>query len=82
MSQTTTVYDPLLTTFAHVEAMPDEAARQRFGELMWYADRNVALPDEELDEVVILAARFGVKLIWRHFCLKTWQWKEGRGEGT
>lgn len=61
---------------------PTDPARQRLAELLWYADHNIALPEEELAEVEKLAERFGVKLVWRHFDFRTWQWKEGRGEGN
>lgn len=68
--------------FAQAEAMPVEQAGQRLAELMWYAEHNVLLPDEELLEVAILAARLGVRLAWRHMVLSEGVWREGRyGEG-
>lgn len=72
--------DPAAATFERVEAMTADQATARYAELMYYANRNIALPDEELDEVVLLAARLGRRLVWRHYCLKTFQWKEGRGD--
>ena len=58
--------------------MTDEAARCRLAELLWYADNNIALPDEELVEVEKLAAEFGVKLAWRYFELNTGELRDGR----
>lgn len=61
--------DPLLAAFQAAEAMPEAAAWKRLAELLWYARHNIALPDEELDEVAVLAARLGVRLGWRRLML-------------
>ena len=59
---------------------PDDPARRRLAELLWYAQHNIALPDDELAEVERLAGELGVKLTWRHFVLgKVNEWREGRG---
>ena len=74
-----TTPDPLLAAFQAANAMPEDAARQRLAELLWYAAHNIALPDEELDEVVLLAARLGVRLRWRRLELngsREWHWRE------
>ena len=59
-----------------------ERDSQRLGELLGYMARNIALPDNELAEVELLAARLGVALEWRHVVLgdiKQYQgWQEGR----
>ena len=71
--------DPLLAAFQAAEAMPEETAWQRLAELLWYARHNIALPDEELDEVAVLAARLGVRLRWRRLKLngdREWRWRE------
>lgn len=70
--------DPAAATFERVEAMTADQATARYAELMYYANRNIALPDEELDEVVMLANRLGRPLVWRHFDLRTFEWREGR----
>lgn len=68
--------------FAQIEAMPAEQAGQRLAELMWYAEHNILLPDGELLEVAMLAARLGIRLAWRHMVLSEGVWREGRyGEG-
>lgn len=71
--------DPLVTAFQTAEALPEAAAWKRLAELLWYAKHNIALPDEELDEVVVLAARLGVRLRWRRLELngdREWHWRE------
>ena len=70
--------DPLVAAFQTVNAMPEEAAWKRLAELLWYAGHNIALPDEELDEVAVLAARLGVRLRWRRLELGRHggEWKE------
>lgn len=71
--------DPLLAAFQAANAMPEADARQRLAELLWYAAHNIALPDEELDEVAVLAARLGVRLRWRRLRLdgdREWHWRE------
>lgn len=70
--------DPAAALFARIEAMTTEQAWQRYAELMYYADRNIALPDDELDEIALLAARLGRPLVWRHYDLRTFEWREGR----
>lgn len=64
--------------FQRIEGLSTDQAWQRYAELMWYADRNIALPDEELDEVTMLAAKLGRPLVWRHYDLRTFEWREGR----
>ena len=72
--------DPLVTAFQAAEAMSEADARQRLATLLWYAAHNIALPDEELDEVSLLAARLGVLLRWRRLTLngdREWHGREG-----
>lgn len=80
MSDATAAPDPLVAAFQAAEAMPEDAARQRLAELLWYAAHNIALPDEELDEVAVLAARLGVRLRWRRLELGKhggeWSWRD------
>lgn len=71
--------DPLLAAFQTAEALPADAAWKRLAELLWYAKHNIALPDEELDEVAVLAARLGVRLRWRRLKLngdREWHGRE------
>lgn len=72
--------DPLLAAFQATEALSDADAWKRLSELLWCARHNIALPDEELDEVSVLAARLGVRLGWRRLELGKhggeWRWLE------
>lgn len=72
--------DALVTAFAAAEAMTAEQAGRRLSELMWYAERNILLPDSELAEVVVLAAKLGYRLAWRHMVLSEQEWRPGRHE--
>ena len=73
--------DPMIAAFQAAEAMPEEAAWKRLAELLYYARHNIVLPDEELDEVTVLAAKLGVRLRWRRLVLGKhggeWEWREG-----
>ena len=72
--------DPLISAFQAAEAMSEADAWKRLAELLWYAQRNIALPDSELDEVTVLANRLGVRLRWRRLELGRhggeWKWRE------
>ena len=74
-----TTPDPLVVAFEAAEAMSEAEAWKRLATLLWYAQHNVALPDEELDEVVVLSNRLGVRLRWRRLRLdgdREWHWRE------
>lgn len=62
--------------------MTAQVDKARLGELLGYMARNIALPDNEIEEVERLAHSLGVALEWRHAELgdfHQWQgWKEGR----
>lgn len=81
-----TTPDPLVAAFQAAaprgHPMTTEQAGQRLAELMWYAERNVLLPDSELAEVATLAAKLGIRLAWRHMVLSEGVWREGRYEGN
>ena len=73
------ISDPLVAAFQAANAMPEADAWKRLADLLWYAKLNIALPDEELDEVAVLAARLGVRLRWRRLELngsREWHWRE------
>lgn len=72
-----TTPDPFLAAFQAAEALPEDAAWKRLAELLWYAKHNIALPDEDLDEVVLLANRLGVRLRWRRLELNgSREWRD------
>ena len=73
------ISDPLVAAFQAANAMPEADAWKRLADLLWYAKHNIALPDEELDEVAVLAARLGVRLRLRRLELngsREWHWRE------
>ena len=79
MSDATAAPDPLVAAFQAAEAMPEADAWKRLAELLWYAARHLALPDEELDEVAVLSARLGVRIRWRRLELngdREWHWRD------